>query len=96
VGWVPSDKNRVNEGEIVEIRPHERFSFRAQDKDGSYADTFTLEPLGESTKVTFRLDFVKMNGLSVVVVPVLFPLFGKKEIRARMSLLKSKVEGSLP
>jgi hypothetical protein len=30
------------------------------------------------------------------VVPVLFPLFGKKEIRARMSLLKSKVEGSLP
>jgi len=92
VGWVPFDKRHVNEGEIVENQARERFAFRAQDKDGSYANTFTLEPLGQSTKVTFRLDFVKLNGMAAFAVPVVFPLIGKKDIRARMGLLKSKVE----
>lgn len=96
VGWVPGDKQRVNEGEIVENRAQERFAFRAQDKDGSYANAFTLEPHGPSTKVSFRLDFVKMNGMAAFVVPVLFPLIGKKDIRTRMDLLKTKVEASQP
>jgi uncharacterized protein YndB with AHSA1/START domain len=94
VGSVPGDKHRVNEGEIVENRPMERFAFRAQDKDGSYADTFTLEPVGEGTKVTFRLDFVEMNGMAAFMVPVVFPLVGKRDIRARMALLKARVEAS--
>jgi uncharacterized protein YndB with AHSA1/START domain len=96
VGWVPGDKHHVNEGEIVENRPQERFALRAQDKNGSYADTFTLEPHGQSTKVTFRLDFLKMNGMSALMVPVVFPLIGKKDIRARMALLKTRVEASQP
>jgi len=95
VGWVPSDKHRVNEGEIVENRPMERFAFRAQDKDGSYANTFTLEPLGETTtKVTLRLEFVKMNGMAALMAPMLFPWIAKPDNRKRMGLLKAAVETS--
>jgi len=86
----------VNEGEILENRPQERFALRAHDKDGSYADTFTLEPQGQRTKVTFRLDFVKLNGMAALMVPVVFPLIGKKDIRNRMGLLKARVEASQP
>lgn len=96
VGWVPGDKHHVNEGEIVENRAQERFAFRAQDKDGSYANTFTLEPLGQNTKVTFRLDFVDMKGMAAFLVPVVFPLSGKRDIRTRMGLLKTKVEAPQP
>jgi uncharacterized protein YndB with AHSA1/START domain len=94
VGWVPSDKHRVNEGEIVENRPMERFAFRAHDKDGSYANTFTLQPLGETTKVTLRLEFVKMNGMAALMAPMLFPLIAKPDNRKRMGLLKAAVETS--
>ena len=94
VGWVPGDKQHVNEGEIVENRAQERFAFRSQDKDGTYDNTFTLEPHGLGTKVTFRLDFMNMKGMAALVVPMLFPLIGKKDLRARMGLLKARVEAS--
>jgi len=94
VGWVPGDKHHVNDGEVVENRPQERFALLAQDKDGSYANTFTVEPHGQSTKVTFRLDFLKLKGMSALLVPLAFPLIGKKDIRARMRLLKARVEAS--
>jgi hypothetical protein len=93
-GWLPGDNHRTNEGEMVENRPMERFAFRAQDKDGNYADTFTLEPVGERTKVTFRLEFVKMNGMAAFMAPMLFPLIAKPDNRKRMRLLKAKVEAS--
>jgi uncharacterized protein YndB with AHSA1/START domain len=96
VGWVPGDKHHVNEGEIVENRPQERFALRSQDKDGTYDNVFTLEPQGQSTKVTFRLDFVNMKGMARAAVPVLFPIIGKKDLRARMGLLKAKAEASQP
>ena len=88
------DKNRANDGEILENHPKDRFAFRAQDKDGSYANTFTLQPAGQGTKVTFRLDFLKVNGMAALAVPLLFPLVGKKDIRARMQMLKTRVEAS--
>lgn len=94
VGWVPGDKQHVNEGEILESRAPERLALRAQDPQGTYANTFTLEPQGQGTKVTFRLDFEKLNGMAVFAVPVVFPLIGKKDIRNRMGLLKAKVETS--
>lgn len=94
VGWVPGDKHHVNEGEIVENRPQERFALRSQDKDGAYNNMFTLEPSGQGTKVAFRLDFVDMKGMARFAVPMLFPLIGKKDIRARMGLLKARVEAS--
>ncbi len=94
VGWVPGDKEHVNEGQIVENRPQERFALRAHDKDGAYANTFTLEPHGQGTKVTFRLDFQEMHGMAALAVPIVFPLIGKRDIRARMQLLKTRVEAS--
>lgn len=94
VGWIPGDAHHANEGEIVENQAPERFAFRSEDKEGSYANTFTLTPDGDATKVTFRLDFLNMHGMSALMLPVLFPLIGKKDIRARMALLKSKVESS--
>jgi uncharacterized protein YndB with AHSA1/START domain len=94
VGWVPLDSHRVNEGEIVENRPMERFALRAQDKDGSYLDTFTVASIGDRTKVTFRLDFVKMRGMAAFMASMLFPLIAKPDNRKRMRLLKAKVEES--
>jgi hypothetical protein len=94
VGWVPGDKEHVNEGEIVENRAQERFAFRSRDKDGTYDNSFTLEPQGQRTKVTLRLDFVNMKGMAAFAVPMLFPLIGKKDLRPRMCLLKAKAEAS--
>lgn len=96
VGWIPGDSHRANEGEVLENRPMERFAVRSSDKDGTYADTFTLEPDGRGTKVTFHLVFEKLNGMAALMAPIVFPLIGKKDIRARMKLLKAKVEGSPP
>jgi hypothetical protein len=38
--------------------------------------------------------FPEMTGMSAVLVPVLFPLVGKPDIRKRMAMLKSAVEAS--
>jgi hypothetical protein len=94
VGWIPGNKAHENEGEVIEHAPQERFALRAQDKQGRYANTFTLTPLGQATTVTFRLEFLEMHGLSALLLPLLFPLTGRKTIRARMVLLKAKVEAS--
>ena len=94
VGEIPTDKHHVNEGEIVENHPNERFVLHAHDKEGDYANTFTLRPAGSSTEVTLRLEFVKMHGVAVVMVPIIFPLVGKKDLRARMAMLKQKVEAA--
>lgn len=94
VGWIPGDENHVNEGEIVESHPYDRFALRADDSDGPYANTYTLAPSGDGTEVTFRLVFPSMKGMSAVLAPALFPLVGKPEIRKRMALLKEKVEAA--
>ena len=94
VGVIPGDKHHVNEGEILEYDSPRRFVLRAHDKQGSYLNTFELTPQGEATTVTHRLDFEEMHGPSALMVPVLFPLWGKGQIRARMALLKKVVESS--
>jgi uncharacterized protein YndB with AHSA1/START domain len=92
VGWVPGDKNHANEVEITEVVRGERFALRADDKMGSFQNTYDLRRVGDGTEVTFRLVFPPMKGFSALLVPVLFPLVGKKDIRKRMQLLKGKVE----
>jgi len=96
VGWQPIDHHRVNEGEIVENRPMERFALRAHDQDGDYLDAFTLEPVGDRTKVTFRLEFVKMHGMAALMAPLMFPLVGKPDTRKRLRLLKTRIENAQP
>jgi uncharacterized protein YndB with AHSA1/START domain len=92
IGEIPNDKHHVNEGEIVENHPNDRFVLHAHDKEGDYANTFTLKPVGSSTEVTIRLEFVKMRGVAAMMVPIIFPLVGKKDLRGRMAMLKQKVE----
>ena len=94
VGEIPNDKQHVNEGEIIENHPNDRFVLHAHDKDGDYPNTFTLKPVGSSTEVTIRLEFVNMRGMAALLAPIVFPLVGKKDMRARMALLKQKVEAA--
>jgi uncharacterized protein YndB with AHSA1/START domain len=92
VGWVPGDKSHRNEVEITELIPNSRLVLRADEEQGSFTNTFTLRPVREGTQVDYRLVFPKMSGMSAVIVPVLFPLVGKADIRKRMSMLKTAVE----
>ena len=78
VGEIPNDKHHVNEGEIVESHPTDRFVLHAHDKEGDYANTFTLKPAGSSTEVTIHLEFVKMHGMASMMVPIIFPLVGQE------------------
>ena len=94
VGEIPNDKHHVNEGEIVESHPTDRFVLHAHDKEGDYANTFTLKPAGSSTEVTILLEFEKMHGMAAMMVPIIFPLVGKKDMRDRMAMLKQKVEAA--
>ena len=92
----PSVRSRttstVNDGEIIENHPNDRFVLHAHDKDGDYPNTFTLRPVGSTTEVTIRLEFVNMRGMAALLAPIVFPLVGKKDLRARMAMLKQKVE----
>lgn len=94
-GWVPGDRHHVNEVEITEVLPYERFALRADDPMGSFDNCYTLRDLGNGTQVDFELVFPPLHGVAAVMVPVLFPLIGKADIRKRASLLKMKVEAGL-
>jgi uncharacterized protein YndB with AHSA1/START domain len=94
VGWIPGDKNHSNDVEITEVVPHSRLVLRADDTQGAFMNTYTLTPVGASTEVTYTLVFPTMTGLNAIMVPILFPLVGKADIRKRMSLLKAKVEAT--
>jgi uncharacterized protein YndB with AHSA1/START domain len=92
VGAIPGDKQHANEGEIAESTRPERFAVTSHDKQGRYSNVITLVPDASGTKVTLRLDFVEMHGVAALLLPVVFPLVGKKDGRARMAMLKQRVE----
>jgi uncharacterized protein YndB with AHSA1/START domain len=93
VGWVPGDKSHVNEGEITEVVPNERFALRADDKEGTFENSYVLRPVAGGTEVVFSLVFPKMKGAVAVLAPILFATVGKPDTRKRMQLLKFKIEG---
>ena len=92
VGWVPGDKSHGNELEITEVVPEQRFALRADDPMGPFSNTYDLRAVPGGTEVTYHLQFPPMKGVAAVMVPVLFPLVGKRDIRKRMTMLKEKVE----
>jgi uncharacterized protein YndB with AHSA1/START domain len=94
VGSIPGDKEHMNEGEVVESVAAERLELSSHDKQGDYATVITLTPHEQGTKVTLRLEFVQMRGMASLLLPLIFPLVGKKDQRARMAMLKEKVETS--
>ena len=94
VGWVPGDKHHVNEGTITESVPIERFALDADDKEGTFHNTYFLRDLGGSTEVTFHLVFPEMKGAAAILAPPLFATIGKSDTRKRMQRLKEQVEAS--
>ncbi len=92
VGVVPGDKNHANEVEVSEVVPGRRFALRAHDENGYFENSFDLQPSGTGTEVTFKLVFPQMKGVTKFLLPVLFPIVGKSDMRKRMALLKAKVE----
>jgi uncharacterized protein YndB with AHSA1/START domain len=92
VGWIPGDKQHANEGEITERVEPSRFALKSDD-DGWFINEFDLKPVGHGvTEVTFTLTFPKMKGFKAVMVPILFPLVGKSDIRKRMDMLRERAE----
>ena len=94
VGWIPGDKDHVNEGEITEVVPNQRFALRADDDQGPFQNTYVLKPSGDGTEVTFSLVFPKMKGALVVLAPIAFATIGKPDTRKRMAKLKTVVEAA--
>ncbi len=94
IGWVPpADKNHHNDVEITEVIPKSKIVFMAHDENGFYKNIFTLEAVGQGTQVTFQNIFPQMKGIGRVLVPILLPIVGKKDVVARLRLLKAKAEG---
>jgi uncharacterized protein YndB with AHSA1/START domain len=94
VGWVPGEKDHNMDVTLTEVVPGERFALRADDQQGSFTNTYDLRRTDRGTDVTYRLVFPPMKGMAAILVPVLFPLVGKPDIRKRMKLLKARVESS--
>jgi uncharacterized protein YndB with AHSA1/START domain len=94
VGWIPGDKNHPNDVEITEVVPASRLVLRADDAQGAFMNTYTLRPVDAGTEVEFTLVFPPMTGINAIMVPILFPLVGKADIRKRMVLLKELVEST--
>lgn len=94
VGWVPGDKHHENDVLITDVIPQKRLALRAEDELGAFENTYALRPVDGGTEVTYHLVFPALKGMAAVMVPVLFPLVGKADIRKRMALLKEKVEAS--
>jgi uncharacterized protein YndB with AHSA1/START domain len=96
VGEIPNDKHHENEVELLEVVPNERLVLRAVDPQGQYLSTYRLSPRAEGTDVEFELVFEQVHGLAKLLLPIIFPLVGKKDLAARMVLLKQKVEAGTP
>ena len=96
VGEIPNDKHHENEVELLEVVPNERLVLRAVDPQGQYLSTYRLSPRADGTEVEFELVFEQVHGVAKLLLPIIFPLVGKKDLAARMVLLKQKVEAGAP
>ena len=72
--------------------PGQRFVLVGSDANGPHQNIYTLRPSGTGTEVTHQLIFPEMKGVAKVLLPVLFPLVGKSDMRKRLGLLKTAIE----
>lgn len=92
VGWVPGESRHRNDVEITEVVAGRRLAFRAEDDMGAFDNSYDLNESGGSTKVTYQLVFPPLKGFAALVIPLLFPLVGKADMRKRLRLLKARAE----
>jgi uncharacterized protein YndB with AHSA1/START domain len=93
-GVIPGDKHHDNEVEITEAVPNERLVLRSEDKLGVFTNTYVLRPSGTGTELSWTLAFPPLKLPMSLVIPVLFPIVGKRDGRKRVQLLKAKVESA--
>lgn len=91
-GAVPGDKHHENDVEITELVPEQRLVLRASDPMGTFTNRYDLKPVEGGTEVTHHIEFPPLKGIAAMMVPILFPLVGKTDMRKRLGLLKAKVE----
>jgi uncharacterized protein YndB with AHSA1/START domain len=93
IGWVPGNKHNENDVEITERVEPTRFAFNSKDPVGMFVNEWELRRAADGgTEVAWTLTFPKLHGMAAVAAPIVFPLSGKRDIRARMSKLKQWVE----
>jgi uncharacterized protein YndB with AHSA1/START domain len=92
VGSVPGDSNHANEVQITEVVPNQRFALDASDENGVYHNTYDFRAVDGGTEVTYSLVFPEMKGATKYLLPILFPIVGKSDIKKRLNLLKAKAE----
>ena len=92
VGVIPGDKDHTNDVEIIDVVPGQRFVLVGSDANGPHQNIYTLRASGTGTEVTHQLVFPEMKGVAKVLLPVLFPLVGKSDMRRRLRLLKTAIE----
>lgn len=90
----PRDKHHKNEVQITQVVPNSKFVFEAYDENGTFVNTFTLQPTASGTKVTFQHDFPKMVGMGRILLPLLLPIVGKRDGMTRLGMLKAKAESA--
>ncbi len=52
IGWIPGDKVHPNDVEILEVVPSSRLVLRADDKQGSFMNTYALQAVNGGTEVS--------------------------------------------
>jgi hypothetical protein len=93
-GRVPGDRHHENEVEVTEVDVNRHFVFVARDNLGDFVNRFELRPAAAGTDVTFSMDSPPLTGMTRLLFPIAFPLIVKPDVRKRMRMLKSVVEGS--
>ena len=93
IGFVPpNDTEHANDVTITASEAMRHFALEARDANGVYHNTYDLAANAGGTDVTYHIAFPRMKGAAAILLPILFPLVGKADLRKRLQLLKQRVE----
>ena len=91
-GWVPGDKDHLNEAEVTEFTPPSRISWAATEKEGLFVSTYVLTSEGSGTRVDRTFEFPEVKGFVRVMFPVISALIVKPNFDKGLKLFKEKLE----
>lgn len=94
VGAIPNDKHHSNEVGGAASVSHEHLVLRADDALGAFSNTYVPRPVGSSTELSCTLVFPPLKPPMSLAEPIQFPLLGKRDVRERLQLLKTRVEAT--
>ena len=91
-GWVPGDKDHLNEVEVIECTAPSRISWSANEKEGRFVSTFVLTSDGSGTKVERIFEIPTLKGFNRVMFPLFSVLIVKPNFTKGLKLLKQRLE----